>query len=217
MPFRATFAGLYASYQRGGDEGHYQGLYASFAYHAPWWGAELLLPAYRLEQRGGSEYGLGDLVLSARGALYRAREGDLELGVELPLLLPTGNQQLGIGHVMPMPDVYFSLHAHPAVLRVQAGYGRKIGSSDPRQPIVNPLNDSEFEHAFTLGLGLRRDLIVHVRWWGALPVSGGVLRQALAGGASVNLEWFDMTLELQRALTGSAFEWRELVQLGAIF
>ncbi|HEY6879165.1 MAG TPA: hypothetical protein VI299_14160 [Polyangiales bacterium] len=239
VPFRSTFAALAATYERDGYEGNYQGLYGTFAYNAPWFGAELLLPAYRLDRPLGVEYGLGDLTVTLRGALLRAWEGDIELGVELPLMLPTGDskRELGMGRVMPMPDLYFSLHAHPLVLRAQAGYGHMIGehempaethahhhpgaahSMKMRSPIVNPMNDSEFEHALLLGLGLRRDLSVHVRGWGAVPIadSMGVLRQAVAAGATANWEWFDITLEVQRAVAGGAFEWKELLQLGAIF
>lgn len=239
VPFRATLAALAATYERDGYQGTYQGLFGTFAYSAPWYGAEVLLPAYRLDRPQGIEYGLGDMVVTLRGVLFRAWEGDIELGAELPLMLPTGDpkRELGMGRVMPMPDVYFSLHAHPLVLRAQAGYGYMNGEHempvDPhahhhggaahpmktRSPIVNPMNNSEFEHALLLGLGLRRDLSVHVRWWGALPIadSMGVSRQALAAGASANWEWFDVTLEVQHALTGGAFEWKELLQLGAIF
>lgn len=239
-PFRATVAALAATYERDGYQGNYQGLYSTFAYRAPWYGAELLLPAYRLDRREGTEYGLGDLMVTLRGNVLRARGGDLVLGVELPLMLPTGDAQreLGMGHVMPMPDVYFALHAHPLVLRAQAGYGRMIGKHeqsasgaahqhhaaasqhmDMRSPTVNPMNESEFEHALLLGLGLRRDLSVHLRWWGAVPVadSMGVLRQALAGGATASLGRFDVTLELQRTLTGGAFDWKTALQLGALF
>jgi hypothetical protein len=235
LPFRATLAALAATYDRDGYEGNYQGLYGTFAYNAPWWGAEVMLPVYRLDRRSGVEYGLGDMMVTVRGAFYRSWEGDLELGAELPVMLPTGDEdrELGMGHVMPMPDVYFSLHAHPLVLRAQAGYGRMIGDHqmsggehahhhqemEGRSPTVNPMNSSEFEHALLLGFGLRRELGLHVRWWGAVPVadSMGVLRQALAAGASANWEWLDVTLEVQRTLAGGAFEWRELLQVGAIF
>ncbi|HEX5660316.1 MAG TPA: hypothetical protein VFX59_24140 [Polyangiales bacterium] len=236
LPFRATLAALAATYDRDGYEGNYQGLYGTFAYNAAWWGAEVMLPVYRLDRRSGTEYGLGDMMVTARAALYRTREGDLELGAELPVMLPTGDaeRELGMGNVMPMPDLYFSLHLHPLVLRAQAGYGRMIGEHhmpashehhhagghmESRSPTVNPMNMSELEHALLLGLGLRRELSVHLRWWGAVPVadSMGVLRQALALGANASWEWFDLTLEVQRTLVGGAFEWRELLQLGAIF
>jgi hypothetical protein len=86
-------------------------------------------------------------------------------------------------------------------------------------PLVNPMNMSELEHALMLGLQLPREFSLYARWWGAVPIDSdmGVLRQAIAAGTRVALSRFDVTVELQRTITGSAFEWKPLLQMGASF
>lgn len=231
--FRSTLGLLAASYDSGDQAGEYQGLYAGFAYRADWIGAEVLLPAYRLSRSSGDAYGLGDLVLTARGTAMRVQDGAISAGVELPLLLPTGDseRELGIGGVMPMPGLWFALVRRPFSLRAQAGYGimiggRKLPAEHPEQsagamgasrhPIVYPINRSEFEHALTLGLGVARTLSVHARWFGALPIADqrGVARQILAAGATASLDVFDVTLELQRPVAGDPFDYKVVLQLG---
>jgi hypothetical protein len=236
QPFRATVAALAATYDVNGYAGNYQGLLAAFAYRADWYGAEVMLPVYRLERAQGTEYGLGDLMVTLRGTFFRARNSDLSLGVELPIMVPTGDadRELGMGNVMLMPDVYLAMNLRPLVLRAQLGYGYMFGdmhmagehgghaghaATTMSSPLVNPMNMSELEHALLVGVQLPRDFMVHARWWGAAPIHDdmGVLRQAVALGASVALGRYDLTVELQRTLTGHAFEWKPLLQLGAVF
>lgn len=236
LPFRASLAALAANYDVNGYAGNYQGLWATFAYRGDWYGAELMLPAYRLDRMQGVEYGLGDLMVTLRGTLYRAWNGDLAVGLELPVMVPTGDadRELGMGHVMLMPDAYVAVNVRPLVLRAQLGYGQMIGmmhmpasghhhgGSAPmkmRSPLVNPMNESELEHALLVGLQLPLDFTLHARWWGAVPVAYdmGVLRQAVAAGATATLSRFDLTLELQRTITGDAFAWKPLLQLGVVF
>lgn len=236
-PFRATVAALAATYDVNGYAGNYQGLLTTFAYRADWYGAEVMLPVYRLDRRQGIEYGLGDVMVTLRGTAFRAWNGDLSLGVELPIMVPTGDadRELGMGNVMLMPDVYLAMNLRPLVLRAQLGYGYMFGdmhmasdhgghaghagSMKMSSPLVNPMNMSELEHALLVGVQLPRDFVVHARWWGAAPIHDdmGVLRQAVALGASVALSRYDLTLELQRTLTGDAFEWKPLLQVGAVF
>jgi hypothetical protein len=234
LPFHATLGALVATYEHEGYRGDYEGLYTGFAYRAPWYGADVLLPAYRLDRSTGVEYGLGDLVLTLRGTAYRAWDGDLQLGVELPLMLPTGDadRELGMGHVMPMPAAFFSMRLRPWLVRASAGYGRMVGHHDTsgaghhhhasmewRSPLVNPMNRSELEHSLLVGLGLREELAVHARWFGAVPVADppGVLRQVIGAGATLTLAWFDILLEVQHAVAGNAFDWKSQLQLGATF
>ncbi len=234
-PFRAQLAVLAANYDVNGYAGNYEGLWASFAYRSAWWGAEVMLPAYRLDHAQGIDYGLGDLMLTARGTFLRAWDGDLSMGVELPVMLPTGDwkRDLGMGNVMLMPDVYFALKLKPLLVRAQLGYGYMFGDMHmPREhvahhhghmimsaPLVNPMNMSELEHALLVGVQLPFDVTVHARWWGAAPIHAdmGVLRQAVALGAGIVLSRFDITFELQRTITGSAFEWKPLLQTGVVF
>ncbi|MEY4511090.1 MAG: hypothetical protein RLZZ450_3212 [Pseudomonadota bacterium] len=233
--FRATVGLLAATYGSGDDAGDYQGVYTGFGYRADWYGAEVLLPAYHLSRSAGTEYGLGDLVVTARGTGIRAREGAITAGVELPVMFPTGDAQreLGMGRVMPMPGLWFAFVRAPFTVRMQAGYGHMIGtekaaeehhhheaSAAPmRHPIVNPMNRSEFEHGLTLGLGLSRTMSVHARWFGAVPVADdhGVVREILAAGATASMAAFDVTLEGQKPVAGDPFDYRLVLQLGASF
>jgi len=232
LPFRATLDLLMAGYGEGDDQGSYEGVYGSFGYHAPWWAAEVLVPAYRLAPRGqGDTYGLGDLVLTARGTAIRARDGKLTAGVELPVMLPTGSESrgLGMGHVMPMPALWFSFVRAPVSVRLAAGYGHAIGDmpvshdhgdmDSPQRPVVNPMNRREVEHAAAFGLGLRRDFSVHARWFGGVPVERGqgVVREIVALGATATLSAFDVTFEVQRPIVNLVFDYKLVLQLGASF
>lgn len=235
---RVTLAALAANYKVNGYPGNYQGLLTSVAYRADWYGAEVLLPAYRLNRSQGDEYGIGDAMVTLRGTFVRAWDGELAFGIELPMMFPTGDAKLdlGMGHVMLMPDLYVSMHTKPVFVRAQAGYGYMFGdmsmppgdymqhhgSHGPlimSNPLVNPMNMSEFEHSLLVGFDLPRELRAHARWWGAVPVASymGVLRQAVAAGLTAALSRFDLTVELQRTLTGHAFEWKPFVQLGVVF
>lgn len=236
QPFRATVAASVATYDVQGYAGNYEGLYASLAYRTPGYGAEVLLPSYRLDRMQGIEYGLGDMIITLRGTFIHAHEGNIALGVELPLMVPTGDatRDLGMGRVMPMPNVHFTMVMRSFWLRAQLGYGKMIGgtrstqgaqhhggggSMKMRSPLVNPMNMSEFEHALLVGFDVQRYTSAHARWWGAVPVADdmGVLRQAVAAGFSIKLSRFDLTIELQRTISGDAFEWKPLLQLGATF
>lgn len=232
--FRTTLGLLAAGYGSGDAAGDYQGLYTGFGYRADWYGAEVLLPAYRLSRSAGTEYGLGDLVVTARGTAIRARGDTLTAGVELPVMFPTGDssRELGMGRVMPMPGLWFAFVHAPLSVRVQAGYGHMIGtekvaqahhheaaSGPMRHPVVNPMNRSEFEHGLTFGLGLARMLSVHARWFGAVPIGDdkGVVREILAAGATASMDAFDVTLEGQRPVAGDPFDYKLVLQLGASF
>lgn len=231
-PFLATVGLLYADFDTDTEAGNYEGLYASFRYQHPWFGAEVLLPAYRLDAGSGVELGVGDMVLTARGTALRLWDGEIALGVELPVMVPTGDEdrQLGMGHVMLMPGAWFSLSLAPFVLQAEVGYGRMLGSESAHQhhhhggsrvgsPLVNPMNRSELEHVLTLGLGLRRDLVVHARWFGAVPIDDemGLTRQVLAGGATATVDRFAVTAEVQVPVKGSPFDVKLVTQLGVRF
>lgn len=240
-PFHASLGLLAGFYDHGAERrGEYQGLYAEAAYRHPWFAASVLLPAYRLTRADDTDYGLGDLLLTASGTLLSARDGDLQLGVQLPVMLPTGDEgrSLGMGHVMPMPAVWFALSLPPFALRAELGYGRALGrehredehaghdaeehaaaSAAQPTPIVNPMNRSELEHAVTLVLGLQKHLRVHARWIGALPIADddGIVRQIVGGGASIAMHPLDFTSELQVPVAGNPFDVRLLLQLAAMF
>ena len=230
--YRAYAGIVAASFGHGDDAGNYQGIFAGFAYQHPWWGAELRIPAYRLERPAASgTYGLGDVTLSASGTLLRLRDDSVRLGVELPVMLPTGDadRELGMGHVMLMPDLWLVLDLEPFALRAQVGYGLVLGDEPMqhhhvaggvmRSPLVNPMNRSELEHALIASLGLQRGTSIHVGWLGAVPIDdpGGVTRQILALGAAARLDPIEIGFELQRPVAGDPFFLRGVLQLTATF
>ncbi len=231
-PFRAVSGVLVAGYERAGERGDYEGLYAGFGYRQPWFGADVLLPAYRLARAHQTELGLGDLLVTARGTALRAYDGKIAFGVELPAMLPTGRESasLGMGHVMLMPALWFALALEPFSLQARAGYGRVLGQmqmemdadvhaahahqTKGQTPIVNPMNHSEFEHALDLGLAVQKHVSLHARWFGAVPVGdAGVTRQILGAGATLGFDQADFTLELQRPFAGNPFELKGAMQL----
>lgn len=233
-PFRATFGLLAASYDHGGGRrGSYQGLHAGLAFRQPWWAVEVSLPAYRLAERDDTRLGVGDLTVGASGTFVRAYHDHVTMGVAIPVMLPTGDvrKSLGMGHVMPMPQLWFRLDVEPFAMQVEAGYARALGRLDHHEhshdeqgedwgqtPIVNPMNRAELTHALTLELGLQRHLRAHARWFGALPVEyEGRTRQILGGGATLSFYAVEFTTELQAPVYGTPFDMKLLFQLAALF
>lgn len=238
-PFRTTLGLQVASYDTGQEQGDYQGLYAGLSYQRPWFGAEVVLPAYRLTRDGDAQVGLGDLVVTPRASVLRLRDGAIELGASLPIMVPTGSasRQLGMGHVMLMPALWFSLDLAPFVLRARAGYGRALGDADEHAhhtsgehanhqegavavgsfPLVNPMNRDEFEHGIALALRVQRYIGVHARWFGAVPVGEGALRQVVGAGATVELDPVELLVELQVPAAGDPFQAKLITQVAFAF
>lgn len=235
-PFRAILGSSFAEWGHGGaDSGMYQSLYAGLAYQSRWLGGEVMLPTYRLDRKGKSPIGgVGDLVLTARATALHVRDDTLLVGVELPVMFPTGDESrsLGMGKVMFMPAVWLSLDLEPLVVRASVGYGKMVGDHDMpetgghhhhggsgattvmRMPIVNPMNASEFEHSLAVILGVEKHVSVHGRWLGAVPVDDphGVTRQTIALGGTVDVDRFDFSAEVQRPVKGDAFDWKLVLQ-----
>lgn len=230
QPFYTALGLQFASYDAKGQYGSYQGLYADLSYRQRWFGAELFLPAYRLTRIEGTELGLGDLVLTARGTALSLRDGAIALGAELPVMLPTGSadRQLGMGHVMLMPAAWFELALAPVSLRAQFGYGRALGSASShahhhhgvepgRSPLVNPMNREELTHALAVALGVQRHLSLHARWFGALVLGEGVSREVLGGGVTLRFEYAELLVEMQKPVLGDPFDVKLVVQAAARF
>lgn len=227
--FRATLGLQFATYDVAGERGDYEGLYAGFAYRHRWFGLEAVLPAYRLGRDTSTEYGLGDVIVTARGTALSLREGAISLGLELPVMAPTGSadRQLGMGHAMLMPALWFALVEEPFALRTQLGYGRVFGEiSDHahhggpgvgRTPLVNPMNRKELEHALALSLGVQRHIALQARWFGAVAIGEGVTRQILGAGAIARLDPFELLVEVQVPVAGDPFVAKLVTQLALLF
>lgn len=233
-PYRPYLGAVIAAYGKGRYAGNYQGLFAGFSYQHRYVGADVRVPMYWLKRPGYERtVGLGDMVATVSGTVLRRRRDTFALGVELPLMIPTGDPDrgLGMGHPMLMPAVWFTLDVKPFALRAQAGYGRLLGHEEMdhsghlhgdgvnRSPIVNPMNRSEFEHALSMSLFLRRTMSVHVGWMGAVPIAdpGGVVRQIISAGAAVQAGPLESSFELQRPVVGDPFDLRLVLQLTGRF
>jgi hypothetical protein len=233
-PYRPYLGAIFASYGSGDSEGNYQGLFAGFSYQHRYFGADLRIPMYWLKRPGlAREVGIGDMLVTASATVLRRRRDSIALGVELPVMIPTGDaeRELGMGHPMIMPAVWFAFEEKPFALRAQAGYGRLFsqeplehsghthGQDVARTPIVNPMNRSEFEHALSMSLFVRRGTSVHVGWMGAVPIDdqAGVMRQILAVGAAAQVGPIESSFELQRPVAGDPFFLRLVLQLTGRF
>jgi len=229
--YRVVLGVSSASYGSGNERADYQGLHTGFSYRLTWFGIDALVPAYRLTRLGGTQYGVGDIVLSARGTVLSLLGGRLTSGLEVAVMVPTGNAEkgLGMGRAMSMPGSWLTLTQGLVLFRAQLGYAVMHGqratqdshhaASSAPHPIVNPMNQSELQHALTVALSLASNLSVHLRWFGALPVADefGSPRQIVAGGGEIGLGALDLSAELQLPVVGDPFRCKLALQLGANF
>lgn len=198
--------------------GEYQGIALSAGAVSRYLSGDVSLPFYRIVKNGLRDQGLGDLALSLRAPLFEAEPRGLSAGLALAATLPTGSadEQLGMGHVMLMPGAYLALDLPGLTLITQLAYGRSVGAMagghmhmGPR-PIVNPMNRSELEHAFSLSARIVEGLRALARLYGATPAwdQSGRAREILALGAQVSAGPVGVRLELELPLVGTPFDER---------
>jgi len=219
-----------AGYRNTSYEGDYQGLAPTLGFNHPRVAVMALLPAYRLTRNGRTTYGLGDLALAVRAPIPAFARGAFSSGLGLAATLPTGDadNDLGMGHVMLMPEMWFNVEQDRVQLVGTAGFARALTSAGaashhdhgPR-PIVNPMNLSEVDAS------LNSFVRVHARVWlklglfGAMPVGTvnphGVTRIVAGSGLVVTVRGLELSAELQAPLTGSPFLARGVLQVGYRF
>jgi hypothetical protein len=201
--------------------------------------ASVVLPAYRIaigspDPDPGPDFGLGDLVLDARGALlsterdHTEHRAQLQAGLELAASLPTARADtgLGMGHVMLMPGVFARVDDARAALLVQAGYGRALAAHGHAEhgghvpdgevheaalaSLVDPMSDSELEAALTLSVSMSARYALLGSLAAALPIAteGGHARAALGVGGMVTLAPIALSLRAELPLAGRAFTQR---------
>jgi hypothetical protein len=207
--------------------GEYQALVPGLSVISRYASADLVLPVYRIVRNGLRDAGVGDLALGLRVPVLDAPTRGLSAGVALATTLPTGSadKQLGMGHVMLMPGAYLRLDTPALVLVVQLAYGRALGGMGAHamhvgpQPIVNPMNRSELEHAFSASVRVVDGLRALVRLYGATPAwdQNGEAREVLALGGQATAGPVDVRLELELPLVGSPFAQRLVLAVGARF
>ena len=98
-----------AGYRNSRYEGNWQGVAPLLSYSHPRFTALAMLPAYRLDRNGRPGYGLGDLTLAVRAPVPAWATDRLTVGFGVAATLPTGkaSEDLGMGHVMLMPEFWW--------------------------------------------------------------------------------------------------------------
>jgi hypothetical protein len=218
-----------AGYRNTRYEGDYQGLAPTLGYSHPRVTVMALLPAYRLSRNGRVGYGLGDLALALRIPVPAFAAGSLAAGFGLAATLPTGkaDADLGMGHVMLMPEFWVS-HTQDRVQVVgTVGFARALTSaggshhnSGPR-PIVNPMNLSEIDASVHSFVRVHDKVWLKLGMFGAMPVGTvntlGVTRIVAGSGLVVTVRGLELSAELQTPLTGAPFVARGVLQVGYRF
>lgn len=218
-----------AGYRNTSYEGDYQGLAPTLGYNHPRVAVMALLPAYRLTRNGRAGYGLGDLALAVRVPVPAFARGTWSAGFGLAATLPTGKSDadLGMGHVMLMPEFWFGHEQERVQVVGTVGFARALASAagshhdhGPR-PIVNPMNLSEIDASFNSFVRVHPRLWLKLGMFGAMPVGAintqGVTRIVAGSGVVVTVRGFELSAELQAPLTGAPFLARGVLQVAYRF
>lgn len=219
-----------AGYRNARYEGDYEGVAPSLSYNHRRFSLLALMPMYRLARNGLPTYGVGDLALAVRAPIPRWSTGRLSAGFGLAATFPTGDadRDLGMGHVMLMPEFWWTHDLGRVQLLGSVGFGRALAgkvasthhASGPR-PIVNPMNMAEVEGSLVSLLQLHRFVWLKASVYAAMPVGTvnphGVTRVMLSQGLVVHARGVEVALELQAPLAGAPYLARGVVQVGYRF
>jgi len=188
-------------------------------------GLAVALPAYRLTKNGRTVDGLGDLAIHAHAWLIA--RGTWSAGAMVMTSLPTGDgdEGLGMGHVMWMPELWASWMGPRLSLGAAVGYSHALGGTTAHAehgggsmwPLVSPMNASELTGGGTAMIGLAHELGVGLHLQGAVPVGEGERR--LIGGLRVlwTAGRTATTVEIQHGLVGDPFGVRGVVETAIRF
>jgi hypothetical protein len=218
-----------AGYRNTSYLGDYQGIAPTLGFNHPKFAAMALLPAYRLTRNGRTGYGLGDLALALRVPVPGFANRSLSAGFGLAATLPTGKSDadLGMGHVMLMPEFWFNHDRERVQLVGTVGFARALTSAGashhnhgPR-PIVNPMNLSEIDASLNGFLRVHAKVWLKLGAFGAAPVGNvnvqGMTRVIVGSGVLVTVRGLELSAELQAPLTGAPFTARGVLQVGYRF
>lgn len=218
-----------AGYRNQSYEGDYQGLAPTLGFNHPKVAVMALLPAYRLTRNGRTGYGLGDLALAVRVPVPAFANRTISAGFGLAATLPTGkaDADLGMGHVMLMPEFWFNHERDRVQIVGTVGFARALASAGgshhnhgPR-PIVNPMNLSEIDASLNSFLRVHDKVWLKLGMFGAMPVGSvnmpGVTRVIAGSGVVVTVRGLELSAELQAPLTGAPFMARGVLQVGYRF
>lgn len=218
-----------AGYRNSSYTGDYQGVAPTLGFNHPRVAVVALLPAYRLTRNGRTTYGLGDLALAIRAPVPAFARGGFSAGFGVSATVPTGKagDDLGMGHVMLMPEFWFGHERERVQIVGTVGFARALTAANasahnhgPR-PIVNPMNLAEVDASFNAFLAVHPNLWLKAGVFGAAPVGAinpaGVTRVVAGSGLMVTVRGFELSAELQAPLAGSPFLARGVLQLGYRF
>jgi hypothetical protein len=229
LGLRVEMASELATYRTTRFEGEYQGLSLGLGWEHRWARLRASLSAYRLTRNGPEQSGLGDLSLDVRVPFAGTESDTFASGVGVAAMVPTGesSRDLGMGHFMLMPGAWATWRSERWFTQGQVAYGRALTSAGGTHhaggaphPIVNPMNASEVELAFTGAVLLFGQLRARGGIYGAVPVAaaGGASRAAAFVGLDGNLlEWLDVSFEGHLPLAGDPFLAKAIVSVGARF
>lgn len=219
-----------AGYRNSSYQGDYQGVAPTIGFNHRRVAVMALLPAYRLTRNGRTGYGLGDLALALRAPIPAFSTGSLSAGFGLSATMPTGkaSADLGMGHVMLMPEFWFNHESERVQIVGTVGFARALtaaGASShhnhgPR-PIVNPMNLAEIDASLNAFLRAHERVWLKVGTFGAMPVGTanphGVTRVIASSGVTVAVRGLELSAEIQAPLTGAPFLARGVLQVGYRF
>lgn len=218
-----------AGYRNTSYEGDYQGVAPTLGFNHPKFAVMALLPGYRLTRNGRTGYGLGDLALALRAPVPAFATRTVAAGFGVAVTLPTGKagDDLGMGHVMLMPEFWFAHEQARVQVVGTVGFARALAAAGgshhnhgPR-PIVNPMNLAEIDASLNAFVRVHDKLWLKAGMFGALPVgavnTNGVTRVIAGSGVVVAVRGLELSAELQAPLTGSPFLARGVLQVAYRF
>lgn len=201
--------------------GDYQGVVPSVTWMRGRYAASANLGLYRLLENGRQLHGIGDVSVAANVTILSGRSA--ALGASLPVSLPTGDHQsgLGMGHVMAMPMAWASWSTPRVAFAVSAGYGRALdgmsGHNHGVWPLVEPMNMEELTWSAGADIPLGKAIRAGLRTSGAIAIGMGQDR-AVGGLRTVWTEGrVETAAELQAGITGDPFILRGLVETAVHF
>lgn len=205
-------------------EGHYEGTALSAVLDMQRFRASTLLPAYRIVRNGIAATGLGDVLVQGSAAISSDRERARSLNVELGVSIPTGDPEkdLGMGHLMALPNVWGGWREGVFSVTGRAGYGRALTGAGHEHhhaggagPLVDPMNSSEVQLAAAASVELERLLEIRTGIYGAAPVGidDGAGRAAGFVGAGVAGPRLATEAQVHWPLAGDPFTTKLLLEL----
>lgn len=221
--FSASVSLEAARFDTGTYVGSYQGLLPTVGWSYGRFGVDASLGLYRLEENGLEVSGIGDAMASARLTVWSNE--DLQTGVLLHLMVPTGDEleNLGMGHSMLMSSGWIHGQVERVSLTASAGYSRALISLGGSQhnhgpmPLVDPMNLQEI--AWSAGADVEVGARVHVggHLLGGAPIGTGTNRVIGGGRVGWGTRRVSTDFELQAGLAGDPFSIRGVLETALRF